>query len=35
MSAAFFVFKLSVQSVSQLQRHLIQVCSEMTGLLYQ
>jgi len=35
MSAAFVVFKLSVQSVCQLQRHRIEVSFEMTGLPYQ
>jgi len=35
MSAALWVFKLSVQSVRQLQQHTIEVSFEMTGLPYQ
>jgi len=35
MSAALSVFKLSVQSVRQLQQRKIQVCFEITGLPYQ
>jgi len=35
MSAALSVFKLSVQSVCQLQQHRIEVFFEMTGLPYQ
>jgi len=35
MSAALSVFKLSVQSVCQVQQHRIEVSSEMTGLPYQ
>jgi len=35
MSAAVSVFKLSVQSVCQLQQHRIEVSFEMTGVLYQ
>jgi len=35
MSAATSVFKLSVQSVCQLQQHRIEVSFEMTGLPYQ
>jgi len=34
MSAALSVFKLSVQSVRQLQQHKIEVCFEITGLPY-
>jgi len=34
MSAAFSVFKLSVQSVRQLQQHKIEVSFEITGLPY-
>jgi len=35
MSAALSVFKLSVQSVCQLQQHKIEVCFEITELPYQ
>jgi len=35
MSAAFSVFKLSIQSVHQLQQRTIEVSFEMTGLPYQ
>jgi len=35
MSAAFSVFKPSVQNVHQLQQHTIEVSFEMTGLPYQ
>jgi len=35
MSAALSVFKLSVQSVHQLQQHKIEVSFEITGLPYQ
>jgi len=34
MSAAFSVFKPSVQNVHQLQQHMIEVSFEMTGLPY-
>jgi len=35
MSAALWVFKLTVQSVRQLQQHKIEVYFEITGLPYQ
>jgi len=35
MSAAFSVFKPSVQNVHQLQQHTIEISFEMTGLPYQ
>ena len=34
MLSTLLVFKLSVQSVRQLQQYMIEVCFEMTGLLY-